>query len=129
VDNRAYELLQEGHRLMESYQDREAVPLLELAALLEPHKGSILENLGRAYFNTGRPDDARARFEDCLRVDPTNHFAHYCLSLCLSKLDCLVEAIGHLKMALVMHPQDQRYSETLQRLRARFERGEGRLLA
>ena len=42
---------------------------------LEPAKGSILEALGRAYFNSGQPERARATFEALLELDPSSHYA------------------------------------------------------
>lgn len=119
MNSRAYELLQEGRRLLDVGADREAVPLLELASLLQPHKGSILEALGQAYFNDRKLGKARIAFEEALEVDPTNHWAHYCLSLCLSRLGGLAEAVGHIKLALVMEPSNQSYGELLRRLRFR----------
>ncbi len=119
TDNGAYELLQEGRRLMQAGADKDAVPILELARILQPHKGSILEALGQAYFNVRKTGAARAAFEEALELDPTNHWAHYCLSLCLSRLDGIAEAMGHIKMAVVMEPSNQSYRDTLQRLRFR----------
>ncbi len=119
MDGRAYELLQEGRRLLAVGADGDAVPLLELASLLQPHKGSILEALGQAYFNDRKVGKARAAFEEALEVDPTNHWAHYCLSLCLSRLGGLHEAVGHIKLAVIMEPANQSYRETLKRLRFR----------
>ncbi len=116
----AYELLQEGRRLMQRGENGRAVPLLELAKHLAPAKGSILEALGQAYFNSQQPEHARVQFEQALQLDPTNHWAHYCLSLCLSRSGRLAEAAGHLKMALAMEPANESYRETLQRLRYRL---------
>ncbi len=116
MESGAFELLNRANELMDRRRDEEAVPLLELANMIQPSKGSILETLGRAYFNTGRRKAARASFEQCLEVDPTNHFAHFCLALCLKHLNLRQQAIGHLKLALVMKPQEDRYADALRRL-------------
>ncbi len=117
MDDGAYELLQEGRKLMALRQDRAAVPLLELAKLLQPGKSSILEALGQAYFNNNQPGQSRVQFEEALILDPTNHWAHYCLSLCLGRSGSLSEAVGHLKLAVVMEPSNESYRETLRRFR------------
>ncbi len=116
----AYELLQEGRRLIQRGENIAAVPLLELAKHLEPRKGSILEALGQAYFNSYRPERASLQFVEALELDPTNHWAHYCLSCCLSLSGRLAEAIGHLKMAVAMEPANESYRETLRRFRFRL---------
>ncbi len=125
TDNGAYELLQEGRRLMEEGRPDEAIPLLELAKLLAPRKGSILEALGQAHFNVGHPSRAREQFEEALSIDPTNHWAHYCLSLCLNRLGRLSEAVGHLQLAVVMEPANQSYRDTLHRFRFRLSPADG----
>ncbi len=126
MDNGAYELLQEGRRLMQLRQDAAALPLLELAKFLQPCKGSILEALGQAYFNDRKPASARVQFEEALELDPTNHWAHYCLSLCLNRLGSLPEAVGHLKMAVVMEPSNDSYRDTLKRFSFRLALTDGR---
>ena len=127
TDNGAYELLLEGRRLMELRDHRAAVPLLELAKLLQPNKGSILEALGQAYFNNREPGKAKAEFEEALELDPTNHWAHYCLSLCLNRLGRLSEAVGHLKLAVVMEPSNESYRETLRRFRFGLSLSDGQV--
>jgi uncharacterized protein HemY len=56
----AYELLQRGQSLLASRHHAQAAIVLERADRLEPRKASILEALGRAYFNSGQPEAARA---------------------------------------------------------------------
>ena len=60
--------------------------VLERAARLEPGKGSILEALGRAYFNSAQPERARATFEALLEVDPSSHYGHFALGQSLKRL-------------------------------------------
>ena len=52
----AYELLQRGRGLLERRHNAQAAVVLERAARLEPGKASILEALGRAYFNSGQAE-------------------------------------------------------------------------
>jgi len=127
TDNGAYELLREGRRLMELREDGAAVPLLELAKLLQPGKGSILEALGQAYFNNREPGKASEEFETALELDPTNHWAHYCLSLCLNRLGRLSEAVGHLRLAVVMEPSNESYRDTLRRFGFRLALSDGQV--
>ena len=49
----AYELFQRGSRMLAERHPGAAAVLLERALALEPGKASILEALGRAYFNVG----------------------------------------------------------------------------
>ncbi len=109
----AYELLQEGKALMEMRRPRLAVPLLARAKRLEPRRGSILEALGIAYYNSGDHASAMREFEEALEVDPTNHYARYGLSRCLCRMGMLQQAIGQVKMAAVMAPEIETYGEAL----------------
>ena len=49
-------------------------------------KASILEALGRAYFNSGQHERSRATFERLLELDPSAHYAHYALGQSLKRL-------------------------------------------
>ena len=72
----AYELLQRGQALLQRHHNAQAAVVLERAARLEPGKASILEALGRAYFNSGQTErvtrdvrgDARDRSLGALRA-------------------------------------------------------------
>lgn len=121
----AYELLQEARAYMARRRDLQALPLLQRAKKLEPRKGSILEALGIAYYNCGRPRDARREFEEALDVDPTNHYARFGLGCCLYREGFLRLAIGQMKLAAVMAPDVDLYNETLRRYRRELEKGRG----
>ena len=54
----AYALLQRAHALLHARHHAQAAVVLERARQLEPSRGSIMEALGRAYYNSG--DYARA---------------------------------------------------------------------
>ena len=75
----AYELLQRGQNLLDGRHHAQAAIVLERADRAEPGKASILEALGRAYFNSGQHEPARATFEQLLQLDPSAPYAHYAL--------------------------------------------------
>ena len=82
----AYALLQRGHSLLERRHFAQAAIVLERADRQEPAKGSILEALGRAYFNSNQPEEARRTFEALLEVEPSSHYAHYAVGQSLNRL-------------------------------------------
>ncbi len=93
----------------------DAVSLLERAKALEPGRGSIVEALAIAYFNSGRHELAMREFEEALEIDPTNHFARYGLSRCLRSAGRLEHAIGQVKLAMAMAPEVEIYGSALRR--------------
>jgi tetratricopeptide (TPR) repeat protein len=112
----AYDLLQRGHALLDGHHYAQAAIVLERANRLEPGKGSILEALGRAYFNSGQAEPARATFEALLEVDPSSHYGHYAIGQCLKRLGQVERARTHLRLAVAMSPGDPLYSGALGRL-------------
>ncbi|MBN2026373.1 MAG: tetratricopeptide repeat protein [Actinobacteria bacterium] len=115
MSDSAYDLLQQARGLIQERRSAAAVSLLERAKELEPGRGSILEALGIAYYNSGRPELAMREFEEALEVDPTNHYARYGFSRCLYRRGMLQRAIGQVKLAVVMAPEMEIYEEALQR--------------
>lgn len=116
AEETAYDLLQRGHALLEGRHHAQAAIVLERANRLEPRKGSILEALGRAYFNSGQHEAARATFERLLEVDPSAHYGHYALGQSLKKLGRPAEAGTHLRMAVALDPTSTLYRGALDRL-------------
>ncbi len=114
----AYGLLQRGHELMSARHHAQAATVLARAAGLEPRKGSILEALGRAYYNSGQPERAAETFESLLDVDPSAHYAHYALGQSLKQLGRLREARTHLRLAVALSPGSRLYRGALDRLPA-----------
>jgi Flp pilus assembly protein TadD len=112
----AYDLLQRGHALLEGRHHAQAAIVLERADRLEPGKGSILEALGRAYFNSGQAERARQTFTSLLDVDPSAHYAHYGLAMSLKRLGRRSEARTHLRLAVALSPRTQLYRDALDRL-------------
>ena len=115
-DESAYDLLQRGQALLTRNHHAQAAIVLERADRLEPGKGSILEALGRAYFNSGQASRAQLTFEALLDVDPLSHFGHYALGQSLKRLGRRQEAEAHLRLALAMSPQSTLYRAALTRL-------------
>lgn len=117
----AYDLLQRGHALLEQRHFAQAAIVLERADRQEPAKGSILEALGRAYFNSGQPERARETFEALLEIDPSSHYAHYAIGQSLKRLGRTDRARTHLRLAVALSPNNELYAAALARLRASRE--------
>lgn len=112
----AYDLLLRGHALLDGHHHAQAAVVLERADRLEPGKGSILEALGRACFNSGQPERARATFAALLDVDPSSHYAHYAIGQSLKRLGRVDEARTHLRLAAALSPGTPLYDGALARL-------------
>jgi tetratricopeptide (TPR) repeat protein len=112
----AYELLQRGHDLLRKRHYAAAAIVLERAARQEPGKGSILEALGRALYNSGQHEGSRETFAALLEIDPSAHYAHYALGQSLKQLGRTKEARTHLRLAVALSPDSKLYSGALARL-------------
>lgn len=111
----AYGLLQRGHELLRGRHFAQAAVVLERAAAAEPGKGSILEALGRAYFNSRQHERARETFARLLEVDPSAHYAHFALGESLRRLGREREARTHLRLAAALEPRSPLYRAALRR--------------
>ena len=112
----AYGLLQRSKVLMNRRHFAQATVLLERAARLEPRRGSILEALGRAYYNSGQHDRAADVFGDLLEIDPALPYAHFALGQSLKHLGRPDEARTHLRLAVALAPGSRLYRDALARL-------------
>jgi tetratricopeptide (TPR) repeat protein len=112
----AYELFQRGHALLRQRHFAQAAVVLERADRDEPGKASILEALGRAYYNSGQHDRARETFEQLLEIDPSAHYAHFALGQSLKQLGHRAEARTHLRLAVALSPTTEIYAGALARL-------------
>ncbi len=121
----AYTLLQRGHQLLKERHNAQAAIVLERAARLEPRKGSILEALARAYYNSGQHERAVETFGALLEVDPSNHYGQMGLGLSLERMGRLLEARAHLRLAVAMNPQNEQYRRALERVGRKAAREEG----
>jgi tetratricopeptide (TPR) repeat protein len=115
-DEDAYSLLQRGHELLRGRHHAQATIVLERAARLEPAKGSILEALGRAYYNSGQHVRSAETFDALLEIDPSAHYAHYALGQSLKQLGDLRRARTHLRLAVALSPTTKLYRNALERL-------------
>lgn len=116
VEESAFDLFQRGRALMRGHHNAQAAVVLERAARLEPGKGSILEALGRAYFNSGQHVRALETFRDLLEVDPSAPYAHYAIGRCLARLGRTGEARASYRVAVALEPSSRLYTTALSRL-------------
>jgi tetratricopeptide (TPR) repeat protein len=112
----AYELFHRGDALLRQRHFAQAAVVLERADRDEPGKASILEALGRAYYNSGQHDRARETFEQLLEIDPSAHYAHFALGQSLKQLGRRAEARTHLRLAVALSPTTKIYAGALARL-------------
>ena len=112
----AYDLLQRGEELLRRRHHAQAAIVLERADRLEPHRQSILEALGRAYFNSGQHEQARRTFSELLELEPSAHYAHYALGQSLKRLGRPDEARTHLKLSVALSPGTPLYRQALARM-------------
>jgi tetratricopeptide (TPR) repeat protein len=112
----AYTLYLRGRDLNAARHHAQAAIVLERAARQAPGKGSILEALGRAYYNSGQHERARATFEQLLEIDPSAHYAHYAIGQSLKQLGRTSEARTHLRLAVALDPASELYRGALRRL-------------
>lgn len=126
VKDDAYNLYTLGCEMLSIGNPGQAAHLLQRACLLEEGKSSIWEALGRARFAMRQHEDALEAFEKVLEIDPSNHYAHYCLAVYLEVLGQLEAAGGHIKLALAMAPDNEDYEVAYARIRMRRSgRGDG----
>ena len=114
----AYELFRRGSQLLADHHPGAAAVLLERCLALEPGKASILEALGRAYFNQGDPSRAAERFQEIVDANPLADYAHFGLGLSRARLGDRQGANRHLRMAVFLKPANEDYQRALRRLEA-----------
>ncbi len=114
----AYELFRRGSRLLDERHPGAAAVVLERASRLEPGKASILEALGRAYYNQGKPALAAERFRQIIDRDPLAHYSHFGLGLAYRRLGETDAARRHLKLAVALRPENDDYRRALGRVEA-----------
>jgi Flp pilus assembly protein TadD len=101
---------------MTNRHNAQAAVVLERAARAEPGKGSILEALGRAYFNSGQHARAIETFEALLEIDPSAHYGHFAAGLSLARLGRTQEARTHMRLAAALDPASDTYRKALEKL-------------
>jgi Flp pilus assembly protein TadD len=118
MSDSAYDLFKKGSALLEAGDFAAAAIPLERARSIEPDKSSIREALGRAYFRSGRFEDAREEFEAVVEQHPVNDYAHFCLGRACEKTGRRLEASRHAVLAAGMRPDRADYRALRDRLRA-----------
>ena len=109
----AYDLFRRGSQLLAQHHPGAAAVVLERCLALEPGKASILEALGRAYFNQGAHARAAERFQTIVDHNPLEHYAHFGLGLCGLRTGDLEGALRTLRLAVVMKPDSEDYRNAL----------------
>ena len=114
----AYGLFRRAGALLKRRHHAQAAVLLERADRLEPRKGSIVEALARAYYNSGQHDRAEESFRRLLEIDPSTAYGHFGLGQALKQLGRRDEARVHLRLAVALAPDSSLYRNALNRLGA-----------
>lgn len=114
-----YALYQQAQSRLADGHARAAAEVLELAVQQEPHKASLHETLGRAYFASARVERARAEFEQALEIDPSDAYAHFGVGRCYERQGKLPDAAKHFKLACALadrHAYQDALTRVLQQL-------------
>ena len=114
----AYDLFQNGMRLLEQGDFHAAAVPLARVRDAEPDKTSIREALGRAYFRSGRYGRAASEFSAVVEHSPANDYAHFCLGRSFEKLGDRRSARRHLSLAVGMRPDRTDYKIYRDRVRS-----------
>ncbi len=112
----AYGLFQRAGAMLKRRHHAQAAVLLERAAALEPGKGSIVEALGRAYYNSRQHGRAEESFRELIEIDPSAPYGHFGLGQSLKQLGRHEEARMHLRLAVALAPDSTLYRNALARL-------------
>lgn len=112
----AYGLLQRGQGLLRKRHHAQAAVVLARAARMETGKGSIVEALGRAYYNSGQHALAVVTFRELLTIDPSAAYGHYGLGQALKQVGRRAEARTHLRLAVALSPDSPLYRSALARI-------------
>jgi Flp pilus assembly protein TadD len=111
-----YRLFQQGRAHLKKGMAAQATVPLEKAKRREPHKASIREALGIAYFRIQRWAEAESEFRAVLELSPADDYAHYALGRCLEKQGRPTEANGHYKLASSLRPGSEHYAARIREL-------------
>lgn len=112
----AFGLLQRAKAMLKRRHYAQAAVLLERASRLEPGKGSIVEELARAYYNSGQHGRAAESFRELIEIDPSAAYGHFGLGQSLKQLGQKDEARLHLRLAVALAPGSSLYLSALNRL-------------
>ena len=113
----AYELFRRGSSLLARRHPGAAATVLERCLALEPGKASIIEALGRAYYELGDHARAAERFQVMVDANPLADYAHFGLGLSRLRLGDPAAGRRHLRMAVFLKPENEDYQRALRRAR------------
>jgi len=114
----AYDLFTRGSDLLAHRHPGAAAVLLERCLSLEPGKASILEALGRAYYDLGDHGLAAEHFRAMVDANPLADYAHFGLGLASLRIGDADASRRHLRMAVFLKPENEDYRRALHRLEA-----------
>ena len=115
-ESETYDLYRKGRDHMAAGLNAQATVALEKAKRREPHKASIREALGIAYYRIRRFADAEREFRAVLELQPVDDYAHFALGRCLEKQGRPSEAAGHYKLARSLRPKSRDYQRAVEGL-------------
>jgi Flp pilus assembly protein TadD len=113
-----YTLYRRGIELLADGSFEQAAEPLAEAARRAPEKSSVREALGRAYYRSGRFEEAAAEFEAVVESHNVNDYAHFCLGRALTKIGQTSRARHHLALASNLRPDRRDYRYYRERLAA-----------
>src|ERR687894_799290 len=100
------ELLEQGETLAGEGLLKDALSRFEAALDLEPENPEVIEAIGRALLELGRPEEAEASFLDALELDPNWVAPRMGLAALAMRNDEPFKAIHHLERATSLDPED-----------------------
>lgn len=92
-----------------------AARMLEPVVAADPDNSGARLLLARSYFHSAQLNRAEAELRQLVERDPTDHYALFVLGRTLERLNRPAEAVPHLRVAAVMHPNEE-YQKTLDRV-------------
>src|SRR5262245_61354733 len=84
-----------------------AARILEPIIAAEPSNSGARLLLARAYFHSAQLRRAEEQLSILVDRDPTDHYARFVLGRTLERLGRPADALPHLRMAAVMHPDEE----------------------
>src|SRR5918997_1798005 len=99
------ELLEQGETLAGEGLLKDALSRFEAALDLEPENPEVIEAIGRALLELGRPEEAEASFLDALELDPNWAAPRMGLAALAMRNDDPFKALHHLERATSLDPE------------------------
>jgi Flp pilus assembly protein TadD/transglutaminase-like putative cysteine protease len=100
------ELIEAGAAALNSGNPREAIPLLQRAAVLDPKSKQVYNDLGFAYLRLRQYSEAEAAFHKQLEINPFAEHAYNDLGLALQQEQKFPEAAAAYRKQLEISPLD-----------------------